>query len=187
MNRIMLIIILSLVYKSVSAQKNVQSINFIKQIITEKDSIFYFDHLDNAYFKEIKKVLEHDTLVDAGYFLAPANPPTTLILGKNEKVFIQKKLKKMEGFFWEPRLFDKSKLLSASQFLQFNNLQRHNMEYRYKKMYSFSMPIFLRHNTICIFYSSYFCGMECGEGDLFVYLKEHGKWKRRIFLYGWQS
>lgn len=94
----MLIIILSLVYKSVSAQKNVQSINFIKQIITEKDSIFYFDHLDNAYFKEIKKVLEHDTLVDAGYFLAPANPPTTLILGKNEKVFIQKKLKKWRDF-----------------------------------------------------------------------------------------
>lgn len=187
MHRILLIIVLNLICKCVSAQNNAQTIDFVKQVIIEKDSTFYFDRLENVTLKELKKVLQRDTLVDAGYFLAPTNPPATLILKNSERLLIQRKLKEMEEFFWKPRLFEKSALLSANQFIQSNSIERNKIEYRYKKMYSFSKPIFLRHNTICIFYNSYFCGMECGEGNFFVYLKENGKWKRWIFLYGWQS
>jgi len=42
--------------------------------------------------------------------------------------------------------------------------------------YIFSLPIFLRNDTLCLFYSSTHCGYECGDGHFKLYEKEYGKW-----------
>lgn len=42
--------------------------------------------------------------------------------------------------------------------------------------FTFSAPIFLRHYTLCLFYSGNFCGRLCGEGSLCLYKKEDNKW-----------
>ncbi|NCI45726.1 hypothetical protein [Sediminibacterium soli] len=44
-------------------------------------------------------------------------------------------------------------------------------------VHGFSMPVFLRNDTYCLFYSEYNCGMLCGEGDLTLYKKENSQWK----------
>lgn len=41
---------------------------------------------------------------------------------------------------------------------------------------SFSIPIFLRNYTYCLFYSDNHCGGECGDGKLTLYKMENNKW-----------
>jgi len=41
---------------------------------------------------------------------------------------------------------------------------------------SFSMPIFLRNYTYCIFYSDHSCGWLCGGGQLLLYKMKDGNW-----------
>ncbi len=42
--------------------------------------------------------------------------------------------------------------------------------------HSFSAPIFLRNNTLCLFYSDYACGGLCGAGHTILYKKEEESW-----------
>ena len=41
---------------------------------------------------------------------------------------------------------------------------------------TFSIPIFLRNYTYCLFYSDNHCGGECGDGKLTLYKFENNKW-----------
>jgi hypothetical protein len=54
-------------------------------------------------------------------------------------------------------------------------------------LYNFTEPLFLKNNTICIFYQDYACGNLCGGGNLSIYIKANGKWKREWYLYNWVS
>ena len=51
----------------------------------------------------------------------------------------------------------------------------------------FSAPIFLRNNTICLFYSEMMCGGLCGEGQLSLYKKGAGQWKLIRTFCNWVS
>ena len=48
-------------------------------------------------------------------------------------------------------------------------------------------PIFLRDNTICIYYSDFHCGITCGGGSLYIYIKQNGVWKVFTELVTWIS
>ena len=41
---------------------------------------------------------------------------------------------------------------------------------------NFSMPIFLRNDSLCIFYSDVYCGDRCEDGNIHLYKKEDGIW-----------
>jgi len=51
----------------------------------------------------------------------------------------------------------------------------------------FSMPIFLRHGTYCLFYEANHCGGLCGEGKLALYKKEGDQWKVVKYYCQWIS
>lgn len=51
----------------------------------------------------------------------------------------------------------------------------------------FSMPIFLRNDTYCIFYSDYSCGWLCGNGQLVLYKMNNGNWEEVRSYCNWIS
>lgn len=52
---------------------------------------------------------------------------------------------------------------------------------------TFSIPIFLRNDTYCLFYTDNHCGGECGDGRLILYKKERNKWTEVKSYCNWIS
>lgn len=52
---------------------------------------------------------------------------------------------------------------------------------------SFSMPIFLRNYTYCLFYSDNSCGGLCGGGRLILYRRNNGTWEEIVSYCNWIS
>lgn len=51
----------------------------------------------------------------------------------------------------------------------------------------FSMPIFLRNDTYCIFYADYSCGWLCGSGQLVLYKMNNDNWEEIRSYCNWIS
>jgi hypothetical protein len=56
-----------------------------------------------------------------------------------------------------------------------------------KDLWRFSAPIFVRNNTICIFYSEQVCGNNCGSGEISLYEKDGDSWKLITTFCDWMS
>jgi hypothetical protein len=61
----------------------------------------------------------------------------------------------------------------------FKNFSK-NWEYFHKHIgrdfNEFSLPVFIRNDTYCLFYSANYCGGLCGGGSLVLYKKQKGVW-----------
>lgn len=186
MKKLFLLICSLTLLQNVKGQNDPKSTDFIREVIIEKDSINYYDHLDKYTLNEIQETLNKDTLFNKSIFIDVKKPHEYLVLTTDEKAIVQKKLGEARTFFWKEGLFDRSKLIATNQDNSNKAVNEKRINY-FKKKYSFSKPIFFRSNTICIFYSDYSCGGECGEGYLIVYRKESSRWIRWLTLYGWMS
>jgi hypothetical protein len=51
----------------------------------------------------------------------------------------------------------------------------------------FSVPLFIRNNTYCLFYSANYCGGLCGGGNLILYKKSNGVWVSVKSYCDWES
>lgn len=60
-------------------------------------------------------------------------------------------------------------------------------KFRFYPKWEFSVPIFLRNDTYCLFYSGYHCGALCGGGSLVLYKKENGRWTEVKYYCLWVS
>ena len=86
---------------------------------------------------------------------------------------------------------NKARFLKESRVNKIFNNKNKGWHYFYvkygKELYSFSNPIFLRNNTICLFYKATLCGGLCGGGSLDLWIKVNNKWEFFDLLYLWMS
>lgn len=150
------------------AQKNymAQSVAFIREIKQNELADSNFILVDKPYAFEYSTCPEN-FLTDSSFYT------------KEELALIQKTIKNF-SFRWNNELLPEVKIVSSDTVSMIFKDRSKNWRYFNKHIgrgfYTFSMPIFFRNETYCLFYSVYNCGNLCGEGHLILYRKENNKW-----------
>jgi hypothetical protein len=116
----------------------------------------------------------------------------SLVITEKERTYLYAEIKKMEHYSWGKGQFTNLSLITADTIKKtFANVRNDGWNTLNKKgiykIYTFSIPIFLRNDTFCFFYYGYGCGWLCGEGQFAVYKKEKGKWVKFTTLSSWVS
>lgn len=176
-----------LVYLSVSVPSYGQSNQKTNIDLTvTQDSIVYIKKCI-AFIKEVNKEQLADTnfiLVDKPFLFEYYDCISKLLTdsttySNDELTFIKDK-KYPSLTKWTKELFTTIKIISSDSISSIFNDNSKWWTYFYKSIghsfNTFSVPIFLRNDTYCIFYSDNHCGGECGVGRLTLYKKESNKW-----------
>lgn len=151
-----------------------------------------------AFIKEIKNEQLADTnfiLVNKPFSFEYNNCISTLLMdsstfSNDELTFIKdKKYPKLTK--WTNELFTTIKIISQDTLNSIfkDNSKGWNLFHKNigQSFNSFSIPIFLRNDTYCLFYSDNHCGGECGDGRLILYKKERNKWTEVKSYCNWIS
>jgi len=81
---------------------------------------------------------------------------------------------------WSKEFFETTKIISSDTintiFKDDSKWWTYFNKYIGKGFSTFSVPIFLRNDTYCLFYSDHHCGGLCGGGSLTLYKKQNNKW-----------
>lgn len=174
------------------AQVSPADIQFVRANVTDRNKkVLYTDSISSFTLSEMRKALDADTL----YNDPEIKKGLITVFTKPEKLYIRTELDSMRHFAWGKGVFAKSRLIPADTishiFGKKSNITGDGWQYFYtwfgKGFHEFSKPIFLRNNTMCIFYSSYHCGWLCADGNLSIYVKEGDKWVLKGMLYRWVS
>ena len=147
------------VQKCVSFIKQVKGIKFLESFFILSDKPYVFENLDCL------SSLRNDTTN----------------FSKEDIVFIQ------NGKYppiskWTKKMFPSVKVISNDTIKTIFKDGPRQWAYFYKNIgtsyHGFSVPLFLRNDTYCLFYSDESCGGLCGSGSLILYKKENNKWIR---------
>ncbi len=169
------------------SQNSANDVNFIR-IITNLKGIVYKEAISKHQLEIIKECLTADTIVDGGnqFRKNKLTPLNSLILTPAERSFVVSALDSMINHKWKDGLLSGGAVINRQNHLAANEKMTRKPSISYR-IYEFSKPLFLRSNTMCIFYSGYSCGSECGRGKLTIYVKQYGKWIKRFDPYWWVS
>jgi hypothetical protein len=180
--------------ESISEEETFLNWYFQNYLLKSKNDppILYTDAIHTGSLTAIKDDIIKDTLVDLKNSYANNEFKECLILTKSEKLYINDQLDKMTGKSWTENLMknsqklnnDSLEILIGKQGLGW--LDKYYEKYK-TGFYSFSKPIFLRNNTICIFSFDYSCGILCAYGETAIYFKHNGEWSKWLIISDWIS
>ncbi len=174
------------------AQNDPASVLFIRSVVTDTNKVIYIDSAGSYAINELKTTLNKDTLFDD----SRGKHVVALVLSRDDHVYIKQQLTEMAHFAWGQGLVKNSMVIPADTVANIFNYKLHHYgfdgwnyfhEYYGRTLYTFSRPLFLRGNTICIFYVARTCGSLCGQGTICLYIKKDGKWVKQYLLDYWIS
>lgn len=116
----------------------------------------------------------------------------SLSLTDKEYAYVLSEIKKMQKFIWHDDLLPASKTIPTDTVTNiFTTRKMKGWDYLRKVgirgIFTVAKPIFLRSNTVCLFYFDQSCGYVCGSGEFAAYKKVNGKWVHWITLDDWTS
>jgi hypothetical protein len=160
------------------AQGDTATLDFLNHVITRKhdtSAIFYTDKVDAGMYDNMMKMsLSKRTIKDIGN---ATNDKLTLT--SEEIAYIKEHLTTAKNKTWNDDLFTNSTRIptdSSHSFLSQN---------RSRDLYLFSQPVFIRKNTIALFYVVHLCcGGIYGPVDLSFYRRNGKTWQRWIRIDG---
>lgn len=172
MNKIKITITFLLFCFIMQAQKKSEAENFVIDFFKKQkiDKITYTEKIWPHFLEEIKDALKKTTLQiwDTRFPKETDEIPISILFTNKEMDYVYNEIEKNNKNGWA-----KGKL-ENSEFIASENSEK------YYGIYSFSKPVFLRNNTICIFYSD---GNE--SGSLATYIKINGEWKYYSGFFEW--
>lgn len=164
----------------VYAQNDSGASKSIRQVLA-KDGIVYMDSVGKQIIAVMRQKLQPDTL---RFFNLVEKREDKLVFSKKEKAHIQHELDKMGHYKWSDGLLENSKAMATDTINK-------GWPYLNKRgiviVYDFSVPIFLRGDTLCVSYIGYSCGWLCGISRFDIYKLRDGKWMKLANLFTIQS
>jgi len=199
MKQIVLLALLAIAFKNLSAQTlNNQSKNFLIDFFKEqssltKQTVLYVKAIDQYQKDELKQAISRiDTLLRWIRVENGVKIIDSVILTQNEINFILSELENQT----DTSLWNDIKIPSLT-FISRDTVNAifkdRNREWNYfhqkvgRSISSFTIPIFLRNDSLCFFYDDMRCGGLCGEGIFAIYKRENNRWVRWITIYEWIS
>ncbi|GAB2975056.1 hypothetical protein GCM10027049_06920 [Mucilaginibacter puniceus] len=158
------------------------------------DSLIYIDNAGNK-----SRVSRQDTYKMHPLPLKARFEPIladSMKITAEERAYINAEIEKMQKHTWQERLVLDAQLITADSVKKvFDKSKTDKMfdGWTYfsnkgvDRIYNFSVPIFFRNDTYCLFYCGYGCGWLCGSGTVTVYKKVNGKWEPFSTLASWIS
>jgi hypothetical protein len=161
----------------VSAEYIRKAIAFIKQVKSSELTNSKFILVSDAVSLNSNDCLQN-ALADKQFY------------SSSEKQLIENRAASWQ-YQWKKTDFSVSKLVKQDTI----NLifKTHSKRWDYFNKYvgrdfnEFSLPIFIRNDTYCLFYSANYCGNLCGGGSLVLYKKEKGNWIPVKSYCDWES
>lgn len=146
--------------------------------------VYYADKIHEPMLNEIKKELQKE--INWDYRENQPIKRNSLILTSNERDTIIQELNLMKEKRWDKKILENGKILKRETIeYMFCNIYG-QLEFFRKHpygFYEFTQPIFLRNDSICIFYCGLSCGTLCSDDRLMIFKKEEGKWKEWITVF----
>jgi len=180
--------VLCLVCKAQNDPKDVKFINSVLDTQFFHAKSFYTDSISKSQIAGIKTQLNRDTIFDNNWLTSEIK---FIILSKEEKKYINSELDKFKDFTWRQGLVPQFKIIRTDTVNAIFNDRRRGWAYFHTKyglyIHNFTKPIFLRNNTVCIFYKQYTCDYLCGFGTLDIYILKGGKWVVECQVSSWVS
>ncbi|WP_256005828.1 MULTISPECIES: hypothetical protein [Pedobacter] len=174
-----------------NGQLNKRQKAFITSFLNEREPKKPVFYLSNHNDRALLEALKPDTLVDMWALAGRNKPQNKLILTQKERKHISTKLRQLRELKWKDRLLPGARLLHTDTVQYYLKDRALGWQRMYDRgisgFYTFSNPIFLRNETLCIFQYDFSCGSLCGDGTIMIYRKENGLWKPYINLANWVS
>jgi hypothetical protein len=168
-------------------------LDFYKKETKSANSFIYSKGIDSYWLDELKKTIcNTDTLRKYLTIDNKRKITDSLILTKNEKKFILDQLEfQTDTSQWNNLNINNSLAINQDTIKAIFKNKKKMWSYFYAKyktdLKSFSIPIIIRNNSLCIFYNDVNCGDLCGEGKFAIYRKENDKWIVWFVLFEWIS
>jgi hypothetical protein len=200
MKRLPLLLLLLVSNIASFAQAEKDAISFLEKIIrnTQTDGqIIYTDKINKNVLEKVRNGL--DKRLITGVTAETEN--NSIELTKQEKKYILTELENSTYPYWNENLFNDSKLIREENSTAYikkvfqeysenlNNPTSSTSDrlaliknYSAPNVFEFSMPVYLRDNTVCFVFMSYLCGNPCGFDELCFYKKENNVWKKWVVV-----
>lgn len=161
--------------------QDIESKDFINNYFGKSAKLVYAEKVGEYAIESMKDALMQDTL----YALDPKRrePNRRLILTQQERSYIQNQLQMQLKEVWTNDLFEKGTMVTTSELGSVYSDRGDG----WPRLYRFSRPIFIRGQSLCIFYSGYSCGSRCGQWQWMVFEKKDGNWVHWIDIVKWVS
>ena len=156
------------------------------ELIIKEDSIAYIQKCI-TFIRQIKKRNLSDTnfiLADKPFSFKYSNCIESILSDTNfytkDELIVIKNRKYSSLTKWTNEFFKNTRLVSSDTIEAILETKSRGWEYFHNNIgygfSRFSIPIFLRNDTYCLFYADHNCVARCGEGGLTLYKKEKGEW-----------
>jgi hypothetical protein len=180
-----------------NSKETIEFLNEARKIHRWGDSLVYTDGFDTEIINDMCRLLTVDTMWT--YKSLPSGKiqrVEAISFTKEEKTFIQDQLLKCKRRIWSDQLLSKSRLVKLDTIQDFFSKNRDLVRKKRREslahfkqelldtitptnIYSFSIPIMIRNNSICFFrYAEYYLDTGGKHGEQFsIYKKVNGKWQ----------
>ena len=152
----------------------------------ECDKYYYKDSIEHYVIDSVKNAISSKGAFYRIEIYGYSSKPDSITFDIAEKKFILNQLDDLNKLKWEDNLFRRSKKLSSCQIDSMYRVIRSSDTEPLNKLcynvYTFSHPIFLRNNTICLFYNEE-RSFVAKEGEFSIYKLHRNEWIKYAPIY----